>query len=154
MCSRDLEAARATRGGKAMPELGVHSLAELEPLVRDALSHLYDRERLETHPLTRLVPEGGVNNTRARGQLLYAALVEAIETIRASNVGIRRRRAGRGYDLLSLRYIEALTIEEVRNHLAISRSQYYVDNRRALAAVTSLLWQRWRRNQTEPPPSI
>ena len=59
--------------------------------------------------------------------------------LRTSDVGVRRRRVGRGYDLLSLPYIEALTIEEVRDRLAISRRQYHVDNQRALAAVTSLL---------------
>jgi predicted ATPase len=153
-CSRGFQIAPAAQVGRTVPEFEVHSPAELEPLVRDALSHLYDRERLETHPLTRVLPEGGGSHTNARGQVLYAALVAAIEALRTSDVGARRRRVGRGYDLLSLRYIEALTIEEVRGHLAISRSQYHADHHRALAAVTSLLWQLCRRGQTEPPPSI
>jgi non-specific serine/threonine protein kinase len=101
-----------------------------------------------------LVPEDGVSHPSARGQVLYAALFEAIEALRVSNAGVHPRRSGRGYDLLSLRYIDALTIDEVREHLAISRSQYHADNQRALAAVTSLLWQRWRHGQTEPRPSI
>ena len=126
--------------------LGRHvpSPAELEPLVRDALGHLYDPERLETHPLTRFLPEESFHGTTGRGQALRRALIGAIEALRSPDVRMARRRGERGYDLLSLRYVEALEIADVRGRLAVSRSQYHADHRRAVAAVASLLWHRWR----------
>ena len=50
---------------------------------------------------------------------------------------------GRGHRLLTLRYVDGLSIEEVCAHFAISQSQYFREHRRGLDALVSLLWEQW-----------
>ena len=61
---------------------------------------------------------------------------------------------GRGHRLLTLRYVDGLSIEDVCAHFAISQSQYFRELRRALDALVSLLWGQWehrRRSEGTPP---
>ena len=56
--------------------------------------------------------------------------------------------SGRGHRLLTLRYVDGLSIEEVCAHFAISQSQYFREHRRGLDALVSLLWE--QEGQEEP----
>jgi non-specific serine/threonine protein kinase len=95
--------------------------------VRDALAHLHDLPYLQTHPLAARA--GG-------GKALQRDLVD---TIAALDGG----RAGRLHRLLVLRYADALASPAVWTRLAISKSEYYHAHGRALAAVASVLAERW-----------
>src|SRR5262249_21568281 len=92
--------------------------------VRDALRHLHDRPRLQTHPVARLLgPEPG-RDQPGRGKKLQDELLAAIQALRPE----RQRPVGRSYALLALRYVEALEAGEVQRRLAVSRSEYYLEH--------------------------
>jgi predicted ATPase len=104
--------------------------------VRDALVHLYDPGRLQTHPLAGLVPEA---ESADRGPTLQRALLEAVEALKPTRGGAPGSKAVRRYQLLKRRYIDGLTPEAVQGELLIGRSEYYREHTRALAAVAALL---------------
>lgn len=133
-----------------LPEL---SYSRFEELVRDALLHLYDATYLQTHPLAQLVdaPPGGAIVTR--GKCLLQVLLDAIESLRPADGTSAGSHAWRSYRLLELRYVEAMSVSEVFDQLAISRTQYQRDHARALEAVTSLLWDHWHLGEGAPAPT-
>ena len=120
-------------------------------LVRDALRHLHDPVYLQTHPLAPLSTEPN-DTPLAVGKRLHRLLVEAIASLRPEpSVGDARAR--RRHDLLSLRYVEALEIDEVAARLAISRREYSREHRQALDAVVALLAER-SADFLFPPPLL
>jgi len=128
-----------------MVELPRHlSQPEFQELVRDALLHLYDVAYLQTHPLAALVDPGPGDSAVLRGKLLGQTLLETIESLRPIAGTSSDSRAWRSYRLLELRYCEGLGVGEVPVRLDISKTQYQRDHARALEAVASLLWDRWR----------
>ena len=102
------------------------------PRVREALAGLHDPAALERHPFAAAV--GG-------GRALRRALEDAIDAL-APRAGKGGSRAGRRHRLLTLRYLEALPVDEVQRHLLIGRSEYYREHERAVAAVAALLGER------------
>lgn len=106
--------------------------------VRDALRHLHDPVYLQIHPLVRLLPEPS-DVPGFAGKRLQRLLLDAIATLRPET-GMGDARARRRYELLALRYVEALEIAEVAARLAISRREYNREHRQALDAVAALLW--------------
>ena len=99
--------------------------------VHDALVHLYDPGYLETHSLGDL-----------RGRALHRALLDAVDALKPPPGAPADGRARRPHELLRLRYVEALPVEEVQRRLTIGRSEYYREHDRALEAVTTLLGSR------------
>ncbi len=119
-------------------------------LVRDALRHLHDPVSLQTHPLTRLLPEP--NDTRViAGKRLHQLLVDAIGALEPG-AGAGDAQSRRRYDLLTLRYVEALEISEVSAKLAISRREYNREHRQALDAVVALLEETAARSRSPSLP--
>lgn len=117
--------------------------------VRDALRHLHDPVYLQTHPLVRLVPEPG-DSLEFAGKRLQRHLLDAIATLRPG-AGMADARARRRYELLALRYAEALEIAEVAARLAISRREYNREHRQALDAIAALLSVNEPHAQTPAP---
>jgi len=115
--------------------------------VRDALRHLHDSVYLQTHPLTSLVMEPSSAQS-IRGKRLQQLLLDAVATLRPSPTS-GDARASRRYDLLKLRYVDALEIGEVSAALGISRREYDRSHRQALDAVVSLLQDS---DAVAPPP--
>src|SRR5688572_17046046 len=105
-------------------------MATLDGEVRDALSHLYDPVRLQTHPLAAAL--GG-------GRALRRALEETVDSLRPERNHPGVPRAARQHELLKLRYVEALPVEAIQERLAIGRSEYYREHAQAIGAVASLL---------------
>jgi predicted ATPase len=101
--------------------------------LRAALAHLHDPGRLQSHPLASAA--GG-------GKALRAALEDAIAAIKPSRDGKGGARAERRYELLRLRYLDALGAEEVQRKLLVSRSEYYREHSEALASVAGFLSER------------
>jgi len=113
--------------------------AELTHQVRDALSHLYDYTHLQRHPLALLffphVPSEGPN----RAQRLHRFLLEAVEELSPPQHVPFDSHKWRGCRILSDRYVEGQSPQEIMEELAISRRQYFREQRKALQALVSLL---------------
>lgn len=114
---------------------------EFVSLVKDALEHLYDPVHLTDHLLARqLLPESlplGVNTAQA----LRQALLEAIERLNPGPTVPPGARARRAHQILELRYVEALPFRDVMAELALSQTQYHRDQRHALEAISTLIWE-------------
>ena len=123
--------------------------------VQDALARLYDPVYLQTHPLIRNLPpavSGGPAGPLARtGVRLRAQLEEAIETLKPAGDGATRR-GERGHLILRLRYVDALDPVTIQSRLGLGKSTYYVEHKRAVDAVTSVLAQRWGAAISSPAP--
>jgi predicted ATPase len=124
--------------------------------VRDALVHLYDPVRLQTHPLADLLTTLGLapsgrDAASARGRRLRQEVVDAIEALRPpGDSGVAARR----YRGLVLRYVDGEDVAAVTRSLAIGRTQYYGEHRESVAALVSLLRERWGLQSLSPPPEI
>ena len=114
---------------------------EFVHVVKDALEHLYDPAYLTAHSLARLLLPPtlppGVSPAQALRQVLLDA-VEALDPGPKLSVTARQRRA---YRVLELRYVEALSFRDVMAELALSQTQYHRDQRHALEAIATLLWE-------------
>jgi predicted ATPase len=125
--------------------LGIHR--ESEPThdsfasqVRDALSHLHDPAYLQTHPLTRFLPEWSAGRRAVLGRALRQALLEAVESLQPAGDTTSAARHSR---ILSMRYVEGLDVRDIQAQLAVSRAQFYREHQTALEAVVSVLRARW-----------
>jgi predicted ATPase/transcriptional regulator with XRE-family HTH domain len=122
--------------------------------VQDALGHLHDLAYLQTHPLATILGSDPARPATHRGKALQSRLIAAIEALQAGPRVTANARAGRGYQALKLRYVEALGLPEVIGRLAISRGEYFRVQRRGLDAVTSLLLEHaGRADPGTPPPA-
>jgi non-specific serine/threonine protein kinase len=121
--------------------------------VRDALRHLHDRTRLQTHHLARFVSADADKRGLTKGKLLQETLLAAIEALRPATNPPTDAIVSRSYKLLVERYVEGNEVEDVQATLAIGKTEYYAEHQRAIEAVTSLLWERWRPSSAaEPSP--
>jgi hypothetical protein len=116
--------------------------------VRDALAHLHDLPYLQTHRLAGLVPRGTDGRAETAGKALQRWLFLALDELKARPPG---GELARGHRLLARRYLDGLATAEVRAELSIGQSEYYRTHRRALAAVASLLRERWGAGGASPP---
>src|SRR5262245_20498042 len=78
--------------------------------VRDALASLHDPTRLETSPLARWMAASSHQTASSRGKALGAALRAAIESLRPERKMSAGSLAQRSYQILALRYVEALEV--------------------------------------------
>src|SRR5262249_53464201 len=129
---------------RAVAGLDAEAFAQL---VRDALTKLYDPVYLQTHPLAARAGGGADGGAVARRRL-EAAIVPA-----RGELGARGGPGGRGPALLRARYVEALEVPAVCRTLGLSRSQFYVEHRRAVDALTGILWERWGAGPSEAVPA-
>jgi hypothetical protein len=81
--------------------------------IRGALAHLHDHARLETDPLAARF--GG-------GRALRRELLDAIAALKPTRAASTDGRAGRPHELLRLRYLEALPVDDVQKRLLIGRA--------------------------------
>ncbi len=110
-------------------------------LVRSALMHLYDPAYLQNHPLvTRLGLDASLDRM-TRAQELRRALLEGIEALRAEP-NVSRAEATRAYTILTSRYVDGLTMEDVGAELGLSERSLYRAHKEGLQAVACLLWDR------------
>lgn len=114
--------------------------ARFVELVQDALKHLYDSPYLQRHALIRCISEA--EPTSPKSQELRRVLLDAIRALRPKSGAPASAADWRVYRILELRYIEGLEPREVMEQVALSKSHYYREQDRALAAVTTILWDR------------
>jgi hypothetical protein len=139
-----VEATGRPRPGNSDEVVGEDARAELTRQVRDALRHLHDRPRLQTHPLARFVGSDGENRSAGRGRILQDTLLAAIEAMRPAPDAPADSPAGRSYQLLVRRYVEGEEAGDVQRWLAISKTEYYAEHQRAIEAIASWLGERWQ----------
>lgn len=128
--------------------------SSLEREVRDALGYLYGVPYLATHPLAgRLGIRGSVHPSQV-GQQLQARLLEALEGLHPPPGQPEPPLLLRRYELMRLRYVEAMEIAAICKQLAISQTAYHRDHRKGLEAVVAVLTPREEQPAPEvPPPS-
>jgi non-specific serine/threonine protein kinase len=115
--------------------------------VRDALTYLHDPLYLQTHPLARLVAPDLDPRSSGVGKALRQVLLEAIDALHPLTGATGTIVSATGYQILHLRYVEALDVPTIQNRIALGRSEYYREQQRGVAAVVSVLWDRWQDGQ-------
>lgn len=130
---------------------------DLARLVHDALVHLDDLAYLQTHPLARTSSGPGGRGRWQAGHALREVLLDGIGSLRPNSRSGADSHAWRGYQILTLRYAERRDLDDIQATLAIGKSEYYRDHRRAVDALTSYLQERGsigqpERASTERPP--
>jgi CheY-like chemotaxis protein len=113
---------------------------EFERLVKDALTNIHNYAVLETHPLVSLFSPPPDQQT-SRGEHLRHLLLQAIDRLQPpermpSTISIEWRP----YLILKGRYVEGLTLDELKSRLSLSGRQLRREHGRALRAVVTLLW--------------
>jgi LuxR family maltose regulon positive regulatory protein len=122
--------------------------------VKNALEHLHDSAALEVHPLLAELSEPHPDDGRSGADRLRAVLASGIEGLRPRPELPPNTPAWRCYLALHSRYVQGMAIGDIERALGISRRQVQRELRKALDALSALLWQ--RRNgdgapQTAPP---
>lgn len=117
-------------------------------IVQDALRHFYELQHLQTHPLA-LELLGDLPPTQ-RGQALHRGLGAAIERLRPPAGTPRHALAWRHYQYLTLRYVHALTLQQVAGELGITDRHCRRMHRGAVLALADELLAR---RPSGPPPA-
>jgi CheY-like chemotaxis protein len=114
--------------------------------VRDVLEHLHDLGYLQKNPLTYGdVSDAGSAETGtpapAAIQRLRGEVVAAIEALNPGRHSAFRAPHARVYNLLTLHYVDHLTIREAANEMGVSTRQADRDLRQGEQSVAALLWE-------------
>ena len=117
---------------------------EFADWVHDALNRLYDSPYLRRHPLGDLVLVEEAEPVLNRSQELRRLLLEAIEALRPPAGVPAQSTDWRLHRILELRFLEGLGPGEAMDEVALSRSQYFREQARALQVLTDRLWDRFR----------
>ena len=127
--------------------------AQFEKLVAVAYQHLYDLVWLRTSPLIDMLADGpGVRATKEEAWQLHHLLLATIEELAPEPHLPTTSREWRRYQLMTLRFVDALDVDAVAADLGISRREYFREQRRALASVTLLLQERLAGNGSASAP--
>ncbi|NJM40142.1 MAG: response regulator [Anaerolineae bacterium] len=124
---------------------------EMTRWVRSALAHLYDAASLQTHPLNALLDADKTLDTITRAQRLRRLLLDGIESLRPRSTLATIPQAARAYAILSYRYVDGLTMDEITNKLSLSRRQIYREHEKGIEAIAVLLADQYSANQPPNP---
>jgi pimeloyl-ACP methyl ester carboxylesterase len=134
---------RSRRGVECATEEGPAIAAALRDQVRDALRHLHDPAYLERHALAARIGVG--DRARGAGWALRAELVGSVEALRPERGDPDDGHGWRSYRILRRQYVDGVAPGAVLAELAVSKSEYFRDQRRAIDAICGLLQTRWVR---------
>ncbi|MBK8984968.1 MAG: response regulator [Chloroflexi bacterium] len=115
--------------------------------VKQALEHLYDFTFLQRLPLAAAFAPARPQANQTLGHHLRRELITAIETISPGPHSSSLASDTRLYNLLQLRYIEGITVQDAANRLGLSARQAHRSLRRGEESVAAILWSR-RTEQT------
>jgi CheY-like chemotaxis protein len=114
---------------------------QLSQLIRSTLNHLYDTATLRRDPLGEHLGIPG-RGTTEYGRALCKTLLDAIEALRPPSGTPSSSPDWVRFRVLELRYVEAASPSEAMRALFMGRSTFFVEQARALEALTSLLRDR------------
>ena len=115
--------------------------------VKQALEHLYDFTFLQRLPLAAAFAPARPQANQTLGHHLRRELITAIEAISPGPHPSSLASDTRLYNLLQLRYIEGITVQDAANRLGLSARQAHRSLRRGEKSVAAILWSR-RTEQT------
>lgn len=118
------------------------SSPELVRLARNALAHLYDAAYLENHPLAAVLDRGERLDRVTRAQRLRRTLLDCLDALRPNGTGPIGAEASRAHAILTYRYVDGMSMEEIAARRALSERQAYRELERGLEAVAALLVER------------
>lgn len=132
--------------------------------LKDALVHLYDVTRLRASPLHQWLRTSRAIAGRRGPENLRQLLLDAIEGLNPGSQLPATARQRRAFQILQLRYVEALPFREVMDTLALGQSQYHREQRHAIETLATCLWEAFspseparsnecRVESTQAPPS-
>jgi len=127
---------------------------EFAQSVRDALAHLYDYSYLQNHPLASALVTDVDLDSVTRAQTVRRILLDCIEALKPQEAGPRPFESTRAYAILTYRYLDGLSIDQIATRLALSRRQVYREHRRGIEAIASLLEDRLRTEVRKPLPTL
>jgi CheY-like chemotaxis protein len=136
----------------SMPTFTVEEFARQ---IRHALENLYDFAYLQNLELTNALSQPGQSLDKSVRQL-RAELIDAIERLKPDDSVPPHAKERRPYALLYGHYVQGLSTAELVEELLISVRQLRRENKRALEAVTELMWERFERQLVapiKPPPT-
>jgi CheY-like chemotaxis protein len=81
-------------------------------------------------------------------------LLECIEALKPEVRDLGRVEAARTYDILTSRYVDGLSIQEIAGELALSPSQVYREHTKGVEAVAAFLWDRIRERNRDSQPVL
>jgi CheY-like chemotaxis protein len=109
-------------------------------LVKSVLEHFHDLSYLQNHPFAQVMKrnDGAVEETR--GQVLQKNLSRAIEMLDSGGTVSPGSSPSRRHNVMRLRYIEHLTIQNISYELGISERQAHRDLRHGEEDLATILW--------------
>ena len=117
--------------------------------LKDTLENLHDSVYLRKSPVMSLLVPAGLAHSIRGAAVLRRQILEAIEQLRMdeSDMGKGVEQQRRIYQVLRLRYVAARPFRTVMADLGLSQAQYHREQRRAIAALATLLWERRAPNE-------
>jgi CheY-like chemotaxis protein len=112
---------------------------EFASLVKDALGHLYDYHYLDSHPLALQHWPQATRQGGTRAERFNRLLLESIEELNPPGTPSKDTSRARYYSLLIYRYVEEWELEDIMRELGYSRSQFFREQRKAIAMLASRL---------------
>jgi len=127
---------------------------EFTEQVKHALEHLYDFATLQKLPLAQELAPVKSRANETLGHHLRRELLTAIESISPGGRSAVQSKDERLYNLLQLRYIEGITVQEAANRMGLSARQAHRSLRKGEESVTAVLWVRAQELQKERPSPV
>jgi len=114
------------------------------------LRHMQDYVYLQSHPLCgSLCPPDEGTSPGYQAQAMRRRLLETIDRLSPPPGTSTDSREWRGHHILTARYIEGRSVEELTAELSISQRQFYREHSQAIEAVSRSLWEQYTRHGSE-----
>ena len=126
---------------------------EFVSLVRDALGHLYDYHYLDSHPLAMQHWPQATLQGGNRAERFNRLLLESIEELNPPGAPSKDTSRARYYSLLVYRYVEEWELADIMRELGYSRSQFFREQRKAIAMLASVLRKKLPREPLAQTPA-
>ncbi len=110
--------------------------------LRSALDNLYDTRAIQQNPLIDYFGQAQMTRLQ-KSQNLRKILLQCIQTLNGPDMP-SSSPDWLSYRILEMRYLDALSVDEVALELSISKSQFFRDQARAVSLLTDIVWDRYQ----------
>jgi CheY-like chemotaxis protein len=117
---------------------------KITQLVRSALAHLYDQAALQNHPLVAMLNLDPGLDRITRAQEVRRVLLGCVELLKPEGHTLDQAEAARAYAILTYRYVDGLSMQEIAEKLALSLRQIYREHTKGVKAVAGLVLDKIR----------